>query len=341
MESNSRFGLIVHGGAGSLQRGLKKDIDLRRKILRKSASEGYAILRKGGAALDAVEASVIVLEDSGVFNAGRGSCTTIEGNLEPDAAVMLGDLSCGAVAGASMVRNPIKLARACMEKTDHVFLAGAEPLRKFAVSIGFEIENLQPTPARIEQYKEYLGKMRSGKLIEWPKNSALLPSYVQEKNFGDLDTIGSVAIDSEGNVCAGVSTGGRFMKLPGRVGDSPIPGAGLYADNNSGAACATGAGEEIIRVSLCKTVCDFMRNGLDAQSACDASISLLSRLRGIGVGGVIAVDTRGDFGLARNTEMMPVSICFSNMEKLLAVVLPEEYGAITALNKRGNRKLKM
>ena len=339
MVSNSRFGLIVHGGAGSLQRGLKDDIDLRRKILRKSVSEGYEILRKEGSSLDAVEASVMVLEDSGIFNAGRGSCTTIEGKVEPDAALMLGDLSCGAVAGASMVSNPISLARACMEKTDHVFLAGEGPLRKFADAIGFEIHYLQPTKVRTKQYEEYMRKMKAGDLSEWPKNSGLLSRYAEEK-YGNRDTVGAVGIDSEGAVCAGVSTGGRFMKLPGRVGDSPIPGAGLFADSNSGAAVATGAGEEIIRVSLCKTICDFMRSGLSAQGACDASISLLTKARGLGVAGVIAVDMKGNFGLSRNTEMMPVSLCFSYREKPISVVLPEEYGAIHPQEKR-TRKLKM
>ncbi len=340
MVAESRFGLIVHGGAGSLQRSMRKDIALRRQILRKSISEGYALLRKGGSSLDAVEASIRVLEDSGIFNAGSGSCTTIEGKVEPDAAVMLGDLSCGAVAGASMVSNPVSLARACMEKTDHVFIAGAEPLRKFARSIGFEIHDLEPNKMRLDQYEEYMKKMGAGELKEWPKNSALLGRYLGQE-YGNLDTVGSVAIDADGKVCAGVSTGGRFVKLPGRVGDSPIPGAGLYADSSSGAACATGAGEEIIRVSLCKTVCDFMKNGLDAQAACDASISLLSKVRGVGVAGIIAVDLIGNYGLARNTEMMPVSICFSYSKKALAVVLPEEYDVIYSEKERNLGKLKM
>lgn len=336
----SRFGLVVHGGAGSLQRSKKKDIDLRRKVLRKSASDGFEVLRRGGSSLEAIEISIKVLEDSGIFNAGRGSCTTIEGKIEPDAAIMMGDLRCGAVAGASMVANPISLARACMEKTDHVFIAGEGPLRKFAQSVGFEIIQLQPTKMRLEQYEDYMRKMKSGELGEWPKNSALLPHYLKPSEYGNLDTVGSVAIDSGGEVCAGVSTGGRFVKLPGRVGDSPIPGAGLYADSGSGAACATGAGEEIIRVSLCKTACDFMKTGLDAQSSCDATISLLTKLRGPGVAGVIVVDSKGNFGLARNTEMMPFSFCFSDKQKALAAVLPEEYGRIYP-QRTSNQKLRM
>ncbi len=340
MVSNSPYGLIVHGGAGSLQRSLKDDIDLRRKILRKSAFEGFEILRRGGASLDAVETAVIVLEDSGIFNAGKGACTTIEGKVEPDAALMLGDLSCGSVAGASMVSNPISLARACMEKTDHVFLAGEGPLRRFAKAVGFELHDLQPTKMRMKQFEEYKRKMKAGEFKEWPKNSKLLPHYAEEE-YGKQDTVGAVGIDSEGMLCAGVSTGGRFMKLPGRVGDSPIPGAGLYANSNSGASVATGAGEEIIRVTLCKTICDFMRDGLDAQAASDASISLLTKLRGPGVAGVISIDAKGNFGLARNTEMMPVSLCFSYREKPVAVVLPEEYGVIYPHEVVAGRKLRM
>jgi len=337
----SSYGLIVHGGAGSLSLSIKKDINLRRETLRKSAAEGYKILRNGGSSLDAVEASIWILEDSQIFNAGAGSATTIDGRVEPDAALMLGDLRCGAVAGANMVPNPISLARAVMEKTDHVFIAGSEPLRKFAESIKMELHDLKPTRSRLRQYREYLRKMKSDELKEWSKNSRLLGFY--EKSYGNLDTVGSVAIDSTGRICAGVSTGGRFMKLPGRVGDSAIPGAGLYAESNSGAASATGAGEEIIRVSLCKTICDFMKSGLDAQSACDASISLLSRIRGFGIAGVIAIDKSGNYGLARNTEMMPVSLCFSYREKPLAAVGPEEYPNLylrkTSVNRRG--KLKM
>ena len=321
---------------------MKKDIDLRRKVLRKSASDGFELLRKGGSSLDATEVSIKVLEDSGIFNAGKGSCTTIEGKIEPDAAVMVGDLRCGAVAGASMVANPISLARACMERTDHVFIAGEGPLRKFAEVAGFEIVQLHPTKMRLGQYEEYMRKMKSGDLKEWPKNSALLHQYLDEKRYGNMDTVGSVAIDSSGEVCAGVSTGGRFVKLPGRVGDSPMPGAGLYADSGSGAACATGAGEEIIRVTLCKTACDFMRAGLDAQSACDATISLLTKLRGPGVAGIIAVDSKGNPGLARNTEMMPFSFCFSDGQKAMAGVLPEEYERIyPQQHEATNRRLRM
>lgn len=337
--TTKNYGLIVHGGAGSLQRGLVDDIDRRRKTLHESASQGFKILKRGGSSLDAVEASIIVLEDSGIFNAGKGSCTTIEGKIEPDAGLMMGDLRCGSVAGASMVRNPISLARACMEKTDHVFVAGEGPLRKFARTVGFEITQLEPTEMRLKQYEDYMKKMKAGDLNEWPRNSALLPQY-QKLGYNDMDTVGAVAIDSRGDLCAGVSTGGRFMKLPGRVGDSPIPGAGLYA-NSTGASVATGAGEDIIRVSLCKTICDFMRDGLDSQAACEASINVLTRTKGPGVAGVIAIDSEGNFGLARNTEMMPVSMRFSNSKETSAVVLPEEYDRIPLNEKQVTRQLKM
>jgi L-asparaginase / beta-aspartyl-peptidase len=238
-----------------------------------------------------------------------------------------------------MVLNPISLARGVMEKTDHVLIAGDKPLRRFAQSINIELYNLKPTESRLRQYQNYLRKMKSDGLGEWPKNSKLIGSF--GKGYGNLDTVGAVAIDSKGSLCSGVSTGGRFMKLPGRVGDSAIPGAGLYADSRSGAASATGAGEEIIRISLCKTVCDFMKVGLDAQSACDASISLLSKIRGSGTGGVIAIDRQGNYGLARNTEMMPFSLIFSNYEKTIAVVNPDEYSKLFLKRSLVSRTRKM
>jgi L-asparaginase / beta-aspartyl-peptidase len=318
----------------------KNEIDKRREVLRKASADGYALLRKGGTAADAVESAIKVLEDSEIFNAGSGSCVTIEGNVEPDASIMKGDLSCGSVANASVVRNPISLARAVMEKSDHVLIAGPDALTKFATAIGFgELVALRPTKQRLEQYEVYLRNMRRGELKEWPKNSEIMGQYQEAPPGTDFaGTVGAVAIDSQGDVCAGVSTGGRFMKLPGRIGDSAIPGAGLYADHNSGAVSATGAGEEIIKVCLCKTVSDLMRSGIDAQSACDSAINLLTNARGVGTAGVIAIDVKGRFGISRNTEMMPVSLRFVPMEKTLSVVLPEEYSLVDLTGSNNRRK---
>jgi L-asparaginase / beta-aspartyl-peptidase len=341
-KSKANFGIVTDGGAGSLVRLSRNDIDERRRVLKQASSEGYEILKKGGSSVDAVERAIIVLEDSKIFNAGSGSCVTIEGKVEPDASIMTGDLSCGSVANASIAKNPISLARLVMEKSDHVFIAGPEALTKFAMSTDFAgLEELKPTKQRLEQYKVYLKDMEKGALHEWPKNSSLLNSYREKaEDYGSGDTVGSVAIDSDGKVCAGVSTGGRFMKLAGRIGDSAIPGAGLYADKHAGAASATGEGEEIIKVCLCKTVSDLMRSGIGAQSACESAIDLLTNARGPGTAGVIAVDSGGRFGISRNTEMMPVSLRFPFMESTLSVVLPEEYDKLAEVESQQLASLK-
>jgi beta-aspartyl-peptidase (threonine type) len=307
------FGLVVHGGAGLIRRELKNEVEKRSEYLRKSVAAGYQILKKGGSAIDAIERAIMVMEDCAIFNAGSGSCLTIQGKIEPDAAIMNGDQSCGAVAHASVVKNPISLARSVMEKSDHVLIAGSHELEEFANAVGFPLFQLQPTISRKREWKRRLGELRSkGKINEWPRNSKLVSkSYIRSPG-----TVGAVALDSNGKLCAGVSTGGRFMKLPGRVGDSAIVGAGLYADYDVGAAVATGEGEEIIKVCLCKSACDFMKLGLDAQDASDAAINLISQKRGRGTAGIISIDRLGGLGVSRNTEMMPHSYRFSPMNKI-------------------------
>ena len=328
------FGIVLHGGAGSFTPTSKADIAKRRRVLRRSAEAGYSMLRKGKIAADSVEVAIKILEDSKVFNAGSGASLTLEGKVSADASIMKGDLSCGSIGASNVVRNPISLARQVMEKSDHVLIVGSENLRKFASAVGIKYYELKPTLFRLEQYKANLAKMRAGSIETWPRNFTLMKTYFVQK--GELapeksDTVGAVAIDRNMEVCAGVSTGGRWLKLPGRVGDSALVGAGLYADNSSGAACATGAGEDIIRVSLCKSVCDFMKMGADAQSACDAAISSLSRVIGPGIAGVIAVDRLGQFGSARNTEMMARAFRFGSMKRAHVAVLPHENDPVSHL----------
>ncbi len=310
VQRKQEFGIVVHGGAGSIRPSPRAQI--RREYLRRAVAAGYKVLQRRGSSIDAVERAIVVLEDSGIFNAGSGSCLTARGKVEPDAAIMKGDLCCGSVANASVVKNPILLARSVMEKSDHVFIAGDQELEQFANAIGFPLSKLEPSAPREADYKADLAKLRrSAKIREWPLNSDLMSEYYS-KQFG---TVGAVAIDSSGELCSGVSTGGRFMKLPGRVGDSAIVGAGLYADKTAGATCATGAGEEIIKVCLCKTACDFMRMGFAAQEASDAAIGLISRLRGPDTAGLIAIDRRGGLGVSRNTEMMPHSYRFASAKR--------------------------
>ncbi len=321
----------MHGGAGSLTLSPEADIAKRRRVLRESVEAGYSVLRRKGSATDAVEVAIKVLEDSTVFNAGSGACLTLEGKISTDASIMDGYLSCGSIGAANGVKNPISLARRVMERSDHVLIVGDDNVRKFANAVGMKQSELKPAAFRVRQYRENIGKMTKGKVETWPKNLTLLRKYLGKANISEADksdTVGAVAIDKSGKLCAGVSTGGRWLKLPGRVGDSAVVGAGLYADNSSGAAVATGAGEDIIRICLCKSVCDFMRMGADAQTACDASISSLSDVIGQGIAGVIAVDRLGRFGSARNTEMMQRAFRFSTLRRTHVAVLPDEIDPI-------------
>lgn len=292
-------------------------------MIRVSANVGYSILKRGGSSIDAVEEAIKVMENSDIFNAGSGSSLTIEGKVQPDAAIMNGDLSCGGVGDAGVAKNPISLARAVMERSDHVLIVGSENLNKFARAIKYPLYNLVPSEKRKKEYRIYLSQMRKNQRGGWQKNLKLLRSY--EKIGADgLDTVGAVAVDKRNHVAAGVSTGGRFLKLPGRIGDSAIIGSGLYADASAGAASATGIGEDIIRVNLSKSVCDLMKSGADAQTACDTAIDLMSKARGSGTAGVIAVDLHGGFGFARNTEMMSHALRTSDTKQTYVTILPEE-----------------
>ncbi len=320
---NPQYGIIVHGGAGTYVHTSAEEYTKRRDVLRRCATRGFEVLSKGGSSTDAVEEAIKIMENSAAFNAGSGACLTLDGRVLADAAVMTGDLSCGAIASANAARNPISLARAIMEKSDHVIMAGSDNIEQFARAVGFTVQPLKPSVLRLKQYE----KLKLTKIPEWPKNMKITAKYLSTlkgSDFDKNDTVGAVAIDTRGTLCSGVSTGGRWLKLPGRVGDSAIIGAGIYADGSSGAACATGLGEEIIRVCLCKTVCDFMRTGLSAQAACDAAINVLSKSRGLETGGVIAVDRHGGFGASRNTEMMSRAFRFSSMKSAQGFLLPSE-----------------
>jgi beta-aspartyl-peptidase (threonine type) len=208
--------------------------------------------------MDAVEAAVSVMEDDTVFNAGKGSSLTAAGTVEMDAAIMNGrDLSAGAVALVHSVKNPIRLARIVMEKTDHVLLAGekAEELAR-----AFSQPTANPVTAPRQRLLSELrqgGAMPQSRWIE--KNLKLLAKHPE---LIVMDTVGAVALDEEGNFAAAASTGGPTMKLPGRVGDTPQIGSGLYADNQAGAATVTGLGEIAVKLTLSKHVCSLMESGL-------------------------------------------------------------------------------
>jgi beta-aspartyl-peptidase (threonine type) len=282
--------LVVHGGAGVIERSKltpEKDREIR-AALDRSLEAGSKVLAGGGTALDAVEASVRVLEDDPNFNAGRGSVFTYDGRIEMDASFMDGRTrAAGAVTGISSTKNPISLARAVMEKSDHVFLS-----REGADAFSRE-QGLEQAPA---SYFETDFRRRQLEELKTKKVSALEVEY----KYG---TVGAVALDSSGQVAAATSTGGMTGKRWGRIGDSPIIGAGTYADQRGCAVSATGWGEYFIRVGVAHAICARMQLGKQgAQSAADAVMDEVKQLGGDG--GVIVVSPAGEMVYSFNTAGM-------------------------------------
>ena len=282
--------LVIHGGAGVIERARitpEKDREIR-TALNLALQRGSAVLESGGSALDAVEAAVHVLEDDPNFNAGKGAVFTYDGTNELDASIMDGRTrAAGAVTGVTTTRRPISLARAVMEKSPHVFLSGAEA-DQFAREQG--LEQVDPgyfgTDFRRRQLEEFKSKKVSALEIEY--------------KYG---TVGAVALDSNGDVAAATSTGGMTGKRWGRIGDSPIIGAGTYADNRGCAVSATGHGEFFIRVGVAHEICARMR--LDNASAQQAADSVMAEVKALGGdGGVIVVTPAGDMVYSFNTPGM-------------------------------------
>ncbi|WP_419814625.1 isoaspartyl peptidase/L-asparaginase family protein [Glacieibacterium sp.] len=289
---NSRWALVVHGGAGTMSRGSlsdAEDADYRSGV-RAALEAGAAVLKAGGTALDAVEASVRVLEDDPLFNAGHGAVFTAEGRNELDAAIMDGsDRRAGSVAGVTRSRNPISLARAVMERSDHVLLA-REGADTFAVEHG--LEQVDPDYFRTDERWRQLQERK-----------ARGPDAMFDANL-KYGTVGAVACDSHGHVAAGTSTGGLTGKRWGRIGDSPLIGAGTYADDRAGAVSATGSGEYFIRVAAAHEIGARVRlSGETLQDAADAVVQDELKVMG-GDGGVIAVSPDGTMAWSFNTSGM-------------------------------------
>ncbi len=274
------FCIAVHGGAGDVHKDKRAAHADGCAI---AARAGAEILRAGGSALDAVQRAVETLEDDPRFNAGTGACLTENGNLELDASIMNGaDLAAGAVCALPPFLHPIAIARAVLDDGRHVLYA-SEGAARFAEEHGFK--------------RELPDAMITGTVRERFARGASAP----EGYAGS--TVGAVARDKHGHVAAATSTGGTFFKRDGRVGDTPIVGAGTYADDEAGAASATGMGEAIIRVCLAKSVIDWLKQGLGAEDSARAA-ALLMEERGRGRGGLVLVDARGRFGFARTTPTM-------------------------------------
>lgn len=307
-----RPAIIVHGGAGRL-RG--EDVGRRLEVLRGAADKGYEIMARGGSALDAVVEAVVLLEDSGLFNAGLGSALTFDGVAELDAGVMDGEGLIGAVAAVRRVKNPVVLARRVAELTDHVLLVG-EGAERLARILGLDVpEEVLVTREKLERLRELKARWARGEDYAWLAKLRKLA----EEHPGYFGTVGAAAVDREGRVAAATSTGGYWLKLRGRVGDTPIPGAGFYALKGVGACSATGIGEYIIRFSLCRSVCELMAKGLPAEQAAREAISRMSAELGEGLAGVVAVDVNGGVGYAFNTEAMTVAYRAAGMERAAAL----------------------
>ncbi len=295
------FSISIHGGAGTI---LKSDMtpELEKAYvigLEEALAAGYAVLGQEGSAVNAVKAAVVVLEDNLLFNAGRGSVFTKKGVQEMDAAIMDGrTLDAGAVAGVRNIRNPIELAMEVMQKSNHVFLSG-KGANDFAIKQGIKLEPDEYffSQFRYDQWKE----MRDSDNYSLDHTHQGLEELLKDKKFG---TVGAAALDVHGNIAAATSTGGMTNKQFGRVGDSPIIGAGTYANNKTCAISCTGHGEPFIRaVTSYDVSCLMEYKGLSLEDAMNVVVhDKLMRIDG--EGGMIGVDTKGNAAMVFNSEGM-------------------------------------
>lgn len=311
--NKNHYGILIHGGIKIKKITSINQSPLKiKEYLRESISDGFNLLKKGNSAIDAVEAAIVSMESSGSFNAGIGSCLTIDKNVEMDASIMNGkDISAGSVGMIKGVINPIKVARYVMDYTNHVMVVSDGAI-KIAKKLNIYSNQLDINKKNLRKYDELLRNINQDvKDNNNNKTSNLSNNYHSKYH----DTVGSVAIDKEGNVAAAVSTGGRWLKMSGRIGDAGVIGSGLYADNKLGAACATGHGEFIMRLCLCKYACDIMK-GKNASFASKKSISLLTKRFGKNTGGIITIDRNGNFGISHNAESMPVALINSKYHKM-------------------------
>jgi L-asparaginase / beta-aspartyl-peptidase len=296
------FGLVIHGGAGTIQRAaLSPELELDyRATLTRAADAGYAILARGGTSLDAVEAAVVIMEDSPLFNAGKGAVLTSDGVAELDASIMDGRTrAAGAVTGVTRIKNPVRLSRVVMEKSSHVLFQG-DGAEKFAKQQGFELvrNSYFITPRRVEELKK--AKEAEKAKTKKPHEARRDPTSDDDVSFG---TVGAVALDQHGNLAAATSTGGRTNKRPGRVGDTPIIGAGTFADNATCAVSGTGHGEYFMRTVAAHDVAALMEyKRLDVEAATKEVIRKIGELGG--TGGLIAIDRAGRVALPFNTPGM-------------------------------------
>lgn len=305
----SRVVLVIHGGAGNLEPGKLDPVKEKEALdaLNRALDKGYAILDTGGSALDAVEQAVRILEDDPSFNAGRGAVFTSEGRHELDASIMDGKtLSAGAVAAVTIIRNPVTAARAVMEKSPHVMLAG-RGAEEFAREQGLQLvkNSYFSTEERRKAWQQQRRRdsLAAARDSSSGKKAAHAPGALRDpgEKFG---TVGAVALDIHGNLAAATSTGGMSNKRFGRIGDSPVIGAGTYADNKTAAISCTGWGEFFIRLVMAKSVCDRMELAGEKLDKA-AGYLIREKLPALGGdGGLIAVDKEGNIAMPFSTPGM-------------------------------------
>tara|TARA_A100001234_G_scaffold182791_1_gene165868 strand:+ start:2460 stop:3413 length:954 start_codon:yes stop_codon:yes gene_type:complete len=292
----SNYALVIHGGAGWFSDMSAEEVEGIKNGLKEALDIGYEILESGGSSTDAVVEAIVVLEDNELFNAGKGAVYTSELKQELDASIMVGrNNNAGAVASVTNVKNPIRLARYVMEETKHVMFSskGAERVAKDA---GLEIV-----------YPNYF----------YQKNRLDDAKRIKKEN-SKMGTVGVVAIDKDGNIAAGTSTGGMTNKMPGRIGDSPIIGAGTWAENNVCGVSATGHGEFFIRFNVANEICDLIK--YKSKDVNEAAEIVIENLKSIGAdGGVIVLDAEGNAAMTFNTPAMARAYKNSKGEELVKI----------------------
>jgi len=289
--------MVIHGGAGTIRRAdmSEEGETAYREALETALRTGFEILTNGGTSLDAVEATIRTMEDSPLFNSGKGAVFTHEGRNELDASIMEGKtMNAGAVAGVTILKNPISAARAVMEKSKHVMMSG-RGAELFATQQGLEVVD----PQYFWTEKRWKSLQKALEDEKTASSNAALDENPDHK-FG---TVGAVALDRDGNIAAGTSTGGMTNKRFGRIGDSPVIGAGTYAKNDTCGVSATGHGEFFIRWSVASRISDLMEyKGLSVDDAATEVVELLREVGG--EGGVIALDAKGNVSMPFNSEGM-------------------------------------
>lgn len=303
LNNPSKIALAIHGGAGTI---LKKNMSPEKEKAYKQKLEealqaGFKVLKSGGTSLDAVTAAITLMENSPLFNAGKGAVFTNEGKNEMDASIMDGEtLKAGAVAGVTNIKNPILAARAVMENSPHVIMAG-KGAEKFAEAQGLDM--VDPSYFHTKNRFEQLQNVKESEEVELDHSGdqGYFDEGVLNKKFG---TVGAVAVDKDGNIASATSTGGMTNKRYGRIGDSPIIGAGTYADNNTCAVSATGHGEYFIRAVVAYDIAALMKyKNMSLQEAADKVV--MEKLVEMGAdGGVIAIDQNGNIAMPFNTSGM-------------------------------------